>query len=244
MSERDKQTARDIVDDYRRRQQFTRNAIFVAGFVVIVLTAVAVFLLLRQSSRGASPSPEESETPEMTETAPPSPTASETPVPTETLAPLLSESPPVEGTPVSPGTSTYQVQEGDTLATIAERFNIDFQTLLSLNPDIDPDLIVVGQELVVPAELGAEGSATPVPEGFSGLIEYEVVSGDTLLDIANRFNSSVAAIVAENGLENANDIQVGNVLRIPANVTEAAPVESAATPEAATEPAMTETASP
>jgi peptidoglycan endopeptidase LytE len=180
----------------------------------------------------------------VTETVPPSPTASETPPPTETAAPLLSETPPLEGTPVSPGTSTYVVQEGDTLATIAERFNIDFQTLLSLNPDIDPDLIVVGQEIVVPGEQVGAGTATAVPEGFSGLIEYRVVSGDTLLDIANRFNSSVAAIVAENGLENANDIQAGDVLQIPANVTEAAPVESAATPEAATEQAVTETASP
>ena len=244
MSERNKRDARDIVDDYRRRQRFTRNAIFVAGFVVIVLTAVAVFLLLRRSAPGASPSAEESETPAVTETVPPSPTASETPPPTETAAPLLSETPPLEGTPVSPGTSTYVVQEGDTLATIAERFNIDFQTLLSLNPDIDPDLIVVGQEIVVPGEQVGAGTATAVPEGFSGLIEYRVVSGDTLLDIANRFNSSVAAIVAENGLENANDIQAGDVLQIPANVTEAAPVESAATPEAATEQAVTETASP
>ena len=244
MSERDKQAARDIVDDYRRRQQFTRNAIFVAGFVVILLTAVVVFILLRQSAPGASPSAEESETPAVTDTVPPSPTASETPMPTETTAPQLSETPLQEGTPASPGTSTYVVQEGDTLATIAERFNIDFQTLLSLNPDIEPDLIVVGQELVVPAELGAAGSATPVPEGFSGLIEYEVVSGDTLLDIANRFNSSVAAIVAENGLENANDIQVGVVLQIPANVTETVPGESVAMPEAATEQAVTETANP
>jgi LysM repeat protein len=222
MSERDKQTARDIVDDYRRRQQFTRNAIFVAGFVVIVVTAIVLFLLLRQSAPGASPAADESETPAMTETAPATPTASETPPPTETTAPVLSDTPPLEGTAARSGTSTYVVQEGDTLATIAERFNIDFQTLLSLNPDIDPDLIVVGQELVVPPEQGAAGSATPVPEGFSGLIEYEVVSGDTLLEIANRFNSSVAAIVAENGLENANDIQVGVVLQIPANVTETA----------------------
>lgn len=244
MSERDKRDARDIVDDYRRRQHFTRNAIFVAGFVVIVLTAVAVFLLLRQSAPGAAPSAEESETPAMPETAAPTPTTSDTPLPTETAAPLLSETPALEGTPVSPGTSTYVVQEGDTLATIAEQFNIDFQTLLALNPDIDPDLIVVGQEIVVPAEQGAADSATPVPEGFSGLIEYRVVAGDTLLDIANRFNSSVAAIVAENGLENANDIQAGDVLQVPANVTEAAPGESGETPEAATEQVVTETVSP
>ena len=214
------------------------------GFVVILLAAAVVFLLLRGSGPRLSPPLQDTETPAPAATSTLAPTATGTPLPAETPPPLPSEAPVLEETPSSAGTSTYEVQEGDTLATIAERFNIDFQALLSLNPGIDPDLIVVGQQIVIPAAGSAASTATSIPEGLGGLVEYQVVSGDTLLDIANRFNSSVAAIVAENNLENANDIQAGDVLQIPSNVTELEPEDSTSTPEAIATPLLTETPNP
>ena len=45
---------------------------------------------------------------------------------------------------------------------------------------------------------------------------YTVVSGDTLGAIASRFGTTVDAIVAANGLRNANSIAIGQVLTIPA----------------------------
>ena len=40
-----------------------------------------------------------------------------------------------------------------------------------------------------------------------------MVEGDTLASIAQRHNTTVAAIVAENNLENADVIRVGDILR-------------------------------
>ena len=62
---------------------------------------------------------------------------------------------------------------------------------------------------------------------------YEVVDGDTLSDIASRFNTTVEALVAANGLANADELTIGQVLKI-----------ATPTPEtlAATSPTATATA--
>ncbi len=52
-----------------------------------------------------------------------------------------------------------------------------------------------------------EASATPPGT-------YEVVAGDTLFDIAVRFGTSVEALVALNELASADELQIGQVLKI------------------------------
>ncbi len=54
---------------------------------------------------------------------------------------------------------------------------------------------------------GNTGGATPVT--------YTVKSGDTLAGIAARFKTTVAKLMAANGIKNANSIQVGQKLIIP-----------------------------
>lgn len=52
--------------------------------------------------------------------------------------------------------TTYIVQQGDTLRSIASRFDVTISALLAANPEIsDPSLITVGQRLIIPAR--AEG---------------------------------------------------------------------------------------
>lgn len=50
-----------------------------------------------------------------------------------------------------PGGRTYIVQPGDTLYTIAERFNVPLDALIRLNNIPRPDLIYPGQRLLIPA---------------------------------------------------------------------------------------------
>lgn len=68
-------------------------------------------------------------------------------------------------------------------------------------------------------------TATPVPgqsslgvspEGQGSPQQYTVVAGDTLTNIAQRFGVKVEAIVLANGLQNPNQLSVGQVLIIPA----------------------------
>lgn len=126
----------------------------------------------------------------------------------------------------SSGYFYYQIQEGDTLFSIAERFGVDMATLMGLNPEITPEVIKVGDELTIPGENPASAPAATPTTGFQSVIEYEVMSGDTLAAIAARFNTTVDAIVRENNLESPDQIREGQTLRIP--VSNASPTQSGA----------------
>jgi LysM repeat protein len=67
-------------------------------------------------------------------------------------------------------------------------------------------------------------TAAPTPPGT-----YEVADGDTLWDIATRFDTTVEALVEANGLANADELTVGQVLKIatPAPETPAAETPTA-----------------
>jgi len=49
-------------------------------------------------------------------------------------------------------TKKYVVHEGDSLSSIAERFNSTTSELKELNPDLSGTTVVVGQRILVPAK--------------------------------------------------------------------------------------------
>ena len=65
------------------------------------------------------------------------------------------------------------------------------------------------QVLGARTEPPATATAQPTPPG-----EYTVVDGDTLSEIASRFNTDTATLVAFNQLSDPDAITVGQVLRI------------------------------
>jgi LysM repeat protein len=79
-------------------------------------------------------------------------------------APLRAQETP---TP-APATTTYVVRSGDTMGSIAARFGTSVSTLLRLNNLANPNLVVIGQSLLVPATVtptptGANSEATAIP---------------------------------------------------------------------------------
>jgi LysM repeat protein/ribosomal protein L40E len=66
---------------------------------------------------------------------------------------------PITLTPVAlPVTITHQVQPGETLSGIAERYGVPIERLMEANGIEDPSLVQEGQELVIPL-----GTPTPTP---------------------------------------------------------------------------------
>lgn len=82
--------------------------------------------------------------------------------------------PPPGSTPTPPtGTVTYVVQPGDTLSKIARQFNTTVQAIAQANNIANPNLIFVGQVLVIPGTgpTPDPGPATPVPP-IGGALEF------------------------------------------------------------------------
>jgi LysM repeat protein len=46
-----------------------------------------------------------------------------------------------------PAATAYTIRAGDTLSTIAEKTGVPVETLLELNPDVDPQALSTGQRL-------------------------------------------------------------------------------------------------
>lgn len=106
-------------------------------------------------------------------------------------------------------TTTYTVQAGDTLASIARRFNTDVATLMRLN-GLTSDTILVNQVLRVP------GTAAPTsPPLASGQRTYTVQAGDTLASIALAFGVDIQELIRINNIADPDTIYVGQVLTIP-----------------------------
>jgi LysM repeat protein len=114
----------------------------------------------------------------------------------------------------TPAQATYTVVAGDTLGEIAARLGVSLESLQSANAIDDPDLIRPGDVLTVP------GAPPEAEAPASGPATYTVSDGDTLGLVAQRFGVSLDAIMAANGIEDPDLIQLGSVLAIPG---EAAP---------------------
>jgi LysM repeat protein len=143
---------------------------------------------------------------------PPAPTTLPTPVePTSavvaTVAPT--EPAPTATTEPSAGTgeeTTYVVQRGDTLFSIARRYGTTVQAIAARNGIANPSLISAGQTLVIPAS-----GTSPSTGGQT----YVVQRGDNLFRIALRHNMSYVDLAQYNGISDPSRIYVGQVIRIP-----------------------------
>jgi putative chitinase len=112
--------------------------------------------------------------------------------------------------PIVVGPCYYVVMAGDTLAAIAAKYGTTTQQLAAANGIRNPNILILGQRLVVPCK---DGTKPPPSEGVCTW--YVVQRGDTLSKIAVRHGTSVQAIAQRNGLQNANLIYVGQKLCIP-----------------------------
>jgi LysM repeat protein len=109
--------------------------------------------------------------------------------------------------PEAPLAGVHLVVPGDTMSTIAEAFDVSVQTLMRYNGITDPDLIQVGDIILVPnaATLASVGSQTT----------DVVQTGDTLFSISQRFGVPIDAIMQANGLTDRDTVRAGQVLIIP-----------------------------
>ncbi len=174
----------------------------------------------------AVPSSPAVNTPVVVTTAAPTSTNA-TAVPTVAPTGAATAVPPTGGTEAT----TYTVQLGDTLYSIASRYNVTVQQLQAANPGINPNALVPGSVLNIPASTAASGSATATPMGYATAVpstggtttttagacpsRYTVQRGEWFYAIARKCGVTVSALEAANPGCNPNVLYPGQVLNIP-----------------------------
>lgn len=141
---------------------------------------------------------------------------------------------------VTPATIQYTVKEGDTLSSLAQRFQTTLDALRRVNYLTD-DNVFIGQILQIPNSGGLtpEGAPTPTPAPY----RYTVAQGDSLNSIAAQFGVSAVEIIERNELLNPDDIFVGQELIIPGYATTAS-AETSPNAESAGESETQDTKNP
>ena len=122
----------------------------------------------------------------------------------------------IPGTRQEPSTQSgviyYTVQEGDTLTSIAQKYDTTVHEITVTNSIVNPNLIYVGEVLKI-----YPGNRSIIKRKKVFATTYIVQSGDTLTSIAIKFDTTVQAIAELNDLQNPNLIYVGEILKIPTN---------------------------
>jgi LysM repeat protein len=93
----------------------------------------------------------------------------------------------------------YTVQPGDTLGAIARDNNVSVSDLAAANHISNPNLIRVGQVLVIPSKDRI----------------HTVANGESLYTIAKKYGTTVAALIKANKLKNPNLIRPNQKLVVP-----------------------------
>jgi LysM repeat protein len=120
---------------------------------------------------------------------------------------------PAPGATQAPGSGSgrHVVQAGETLFSIARRYNTTVEALATLNNITNPNLIRAGTVLTVP-----RGGTTPPNTGTGGTGSQHVVqAGENLFRIALRYGVTVEALAQANRIRNYNLLFAGQVLLIP-----------------------------
>lgn len=105
---------------------------------------------------------------------------------------------------------SYVVQSGDTLSSVASKFNTTVTTLAQLNGIVNVNRLEIGQVLIVPGP--SQPDVLP-PQAIRET--YTVRYGDTLNRLALRYGLSAQRIAEVNRIANIHLIYAGQTLLIP-----------------------------
>ena len=116
----------------------------------------------------------------------------------------------------------HVVRSGETLATIARKYDLKIQDLTDLNNLSSASNIQVGQKLKLEGEVKKQVEATSTKKAgknSKNTESYTVKSGESLHIIANRVGISVAELAELNDLSAKAGLRVGQSILIPKVIT-------------------------
>ena len=127
---------------------------------------------------------------------------------------------PKSGAAIEEETTTYVVQQGDTLTSIANRYGVSGVKLKRLNR-LTSNALKAGDRLEIPESDAPKAPPAPATAASPRTTVHSVVSGDTLTSIAERYGTTVAKLRSANGLRSSR-LSIGQRLVIPASASKVA----------------------
>ena len=120
---------------------------------------------------------------------------------------------------------SHIVKKGETLTLIARQHGVSINSLVQNNGIKNPDIILTGQKLIVnPIHKTSNLNPTTNPQTFSQQSQgnqYKVLEGDTINRIAKSHGISNETLIASNSGINPDQIQTGQIIKIPTDQPEA-----------------------
>ena len=108
----------------------------------------------------------------------------------------------------------YRIRRGDSLITIARRFDTQVDLLRAANT-LQGNLIRAGDTLMIPNSEAWQASLALAARGSTGVRRgYTVRQGDSLYEIARRFNVTIDDIITWNDLDPGRYLQPGQALTL------------------------------
>jgi murein DD-endopeptidase MepM/ murein hydrolase activator NlpD len=139
----------------------------------------------------------------------------------------------LQGNLPAPDSTMHIVKKGDTLWTIAQRYNLTVNSILANNNISNSELISIGQEMKIPLHKGTVAETNIVnqavidkknnninnninqPEKAEPFV-YTVKAGDNLWNISRKYGVSVEVIIDVNNLSDKDLLSLGQKIEIPA----------------------------
>lgn len=123
-----------------------------------------------------------------------------------------------------PNYINYTVKKGDNLYSIAREYNVSIDTIKNDN-SLNSNVLSIGQNLKIRTKKPDVGMIEEecfgeeyIPPVSTNTFNYTVRKGDSLYQIASRFNTSVSSLIRLNNLT-SNNLSIGQILKIPTTIS-------------------------
>jgi len=220
-----KENPQEVINKFSKRQRIMP---YLLGGLAGLLAVVGIILIISVATGSGNIFKSIFATKTTTPTATFTPTAT-VPSPTPSMTPTSTLTPTATLTVTPSGPQYYTVQQNDDCWTIASTFGVDLLVLLAINNfPSDSCPIQPGMQILIPAPGQALPTPTPLPTGLPRGFEilYTIVPGETLADIASRFNSTVEDILNINNLKDENLIYAGQQIKVRINLVTPTPTKA------------------
>lgn len=121
--------------------------VLIGVFVFITYSVLVALVVSLMEPPAPVPTPTRTPVPTFTPTGTPQPTPILMPTLPATVTPTVSATSTVTPTP---SVRTHIVLAGETLASLAQKYDVTVEAILELNGLANPNVIEVGQELLIP----------------------------------------------------------------------------------------------